>query len=216
MKAPTSVCESSSGLCWASSVGTFHLPIHRTAERLLRDGYPVFPVFGLSAGIESAHVFRQAVEQARQSHGAWGACLHLYDVREYAAMRLFVDAELQAGFALNGTELVSVFSHRNRRERHASPNLMAVATAIGGNRLNAFDTILPQLYGKCGFHPIARLPWNDEAAPKDWDYCVTGTYNGGRPDVVFMVHIHHCPSVVHVASFADGLAHQLEAIGGRI
>lgn len=62
------------------------------------------------------------------------------------------------------------------------------ATALGGHRLDCFDTVLPALYADAGFVPVARLAWNDEYAPGGWDYQLFDTFNGGRPDAVFMAY----------------------------
>lgn len=205
-----------SKLSFSRKLGTIHLPINQIADRLLRDSLPVFPVFGLTCDADSAELFYRAVVQARQSHGPWGACLHLYDPSEYASMRLFVDAELRSGFALKGSEVVSVFSHRDRRERHASQNLMAVATSIGGVRLSAFDTVLPGLYERCGFRAVARLAWDEDLAPSDWDYLATRKFNDGRPDVVFMSHTTTVIPEIQVGTYADGLGYQLKSFGGEV
>ena len=47
------------------------------------------------------------------------------------------------------------------------------AVEQGARRLDCFDTgngFLPRLYGRHGFQPVARVRWNDEYAPDDWDY----------------------------------------------
>ena len=38
------------------------------------------------------------------------------------------------------------------------------------------------------FRPVARLPWNDEFAPPDWDKATFSKYNNGEPDVVMFVY----------------------------
>jgi hypothetical protein len=67
-------------------------------------------------------------------------------------------------------------------------DLLNAAIANGGRRLDAFDTVLPELYSKRGFRVTGRVPFNNEFAPKGWDYDLYGKYNNGRPDIVFMVH----------------------------
>jgi len=54
--------------------------------------------------------------------------------------------------------------------------------------LDAFDTFLPKIYENVGFRPVARLPWNDEFAPPNWDKKVFAKHNNGEPDIVFFVH----------------------------
>ncbi|WP_260684584.1 hypothetical protein [Rhodococcus sp. KBS0724] len=62
------------------------------------------------------------------------------------------------------------------------------APRLGGHRLDCFDTVLPTLYAYAGFVAVARLAWNDDYAPDNWDYHQGGRFNGGRPDVVFMAY----------------------------
>jgi hypothetical protein len=129
-------------------------------------------------------------------------------------MRLFLDEAGLSGFALKADEIVSVFNHAAMRGRRATRTLLSVAVNAGGSRLNAFDTVLPGLYGKCGFIPVARLAWSDALAPKDWDYDGTASFNGGRPDVVFMVSWTKSLSA-RVSSFEDGLRVQTSALNWK-
>ena len=77
---------------------------------------------------------------------------------------------------------------------------------------------MPSLYSEAGFRAVARLPFNDEYAPPGWNYDTFKKFNGGRPDVVFMVHDpeHAKPYKAGdgktVASYDDGLAAQAEAL----
>ena len=61
------------------------------------------------------------------------------------------------------------------------------SSKVGGG-LDCFDTVLPAIYAKSGFVAVARLKWNDDYAPDDWNYTTYSAFNGGRPDVVFMAH----------------------------
>lgn len=180
-----------------------------------RSGSRAIPLFAIPPGQFGAWLFRAFVEDARASHGPFGSCLHLYEAEEYARMRLFLDGNGLAGFALEGTEIVSVFNHRKSLNRHVSRSLLALAVQLGGNRLNAFETVLPTIYRRCGFVPISRLAWNDDEAPSDWDYAATSAFNQGRPNVVYMAF--GCPQfpVVQVNSFAEGVESQLKALERR-
>lgn len=93
----------------------------------------------------------------------------------------------KVGFALkpNG-DIVSAFS-RSKADR-AGDSILALAVQQGGKQLDAFDTVLPALYSRSGFRAVARLAWDDKEAPPGWDKKTFAKYNGGRPDVVFMVH----------------------------
>jgi len=140
--------------------------------------------------------------------------LHLYSELEYAAMRLFLDQHGLAGFALAGSELVSVFSHRKRQPKRTMRNLVALAVQLGGIRLNAFDTVLPSLYGRCGFASVARLAWDDVYAPQQWDYTLATEWNHGRPDVVFMA-FGVGYSETAVRSYDQGIEAQFRALDTR-
>lgn len=107
---------------------------------------------------------------------------------DYRKMRLFSTPEGDAGFALKGDDIVSVFKHPKAPYRGVTKSMLDIATAEGGRRLDAFDTVLPHIYSQSGFRAAARLPFNDQYAPEGWDREVFKDHNGGRPDVVFMAH----------------------------
>ena len=54
----------------------------------------------------------------------------------------------------------------------------------GGDRLDNFDGRLTEIYGQVGFEPQARLEFDPEQAPDDWNY-----ERDGEPDVVFSSHV---------------------------
>jgi len=135
---------------------------------------------------DGAALFRKAIAATKEDN-RFGASVHVYDEAEYAGMRLFVAPDGKAGFALKGDDIVSVFGFPNRY-RSVSRPLMELAVQLGGRRLDAFNTVLPEIYADHGFRTAARLPWNDEFAPEGWDKGVFGRYNRGEPDVVFMAY----------------------------
>lgn len=102
-------------------------------------------------------------------------------------MRLFLSPDGQAGFALKGDDIVSVFNHPNSPHRGAAVAMLHLAVQQGGRRLDAFDTQLPHLYSRAGFRVVSRTPFSDEFAPPGWSRARFEAFNGGRPDVVFMV-----------------------------
>lgn len=134
-----------------------------------------------------ADLYRQQMEQLKVSN-RFASSVHVYSDDEYANMRLFVTDDGRSGIALNHDEIVSAFSHRDSKYPSAAKSMLAVAVQQGGRRLDCFDTALPRIYSEAGFVPVARLKWNDDYAPDDWNYTVYSRYNGGRPDVVFMAH----------------------------
>jgi len=59
------------------------------------------------------------------------------------------------------------------------------AVRSGGTWLEGFDTLLPAVYGRFGFRPVAKLRFNPEFAPEGWPYEHYQKFNAGKPDVVF-------------------------------
>ncbi|WP_342661655.1 hypothetical protein [Rhodococcus ruber] len=105
-------------------------------------------------------------------------------------------------------------------------SMLRQATALGGHRLDCFDTVLPKLYTDAGFVPIARLAWNDDYAPDGWNYETYRRYNNGRPDVVFMAYNRRAVGSryergagEYVANYDDGIAraqaYQTASVGNR-
>jgi len=148
------------------------------------------PYHELHPGDASAEGFHPSIAEAKQA-SPHGAAVTLYDKADYAGMRLFTTPKRDAGFALKGDDIVSVFKHPDAPYKRVTRSMLDVATSQGGRRLDAFDTALPHLYSQSGFRAVARLPWNEEYAPEGWSHETFKDYNGGRPDVVFMVHDPH-------------------------
>jgi hypothetical protein len=107
----------------------------------------------------------------------------------------------------------------------ASPNepkggsfaMLQAAVQAGGTKLDAFDTYLPEIYEAVGFRPVARLPWNDEFAPPNWDKKAFADYSQGEPDVVFFVYdpeyFGGAKDVPVVTDYDDAVRLQNEALG---
>lgn len=157
-------------------------------------------------------VFRSQM-LALKALGGHSAAVNVYDSADYAEMRMFLTADGTAGMALHGDEIVSGFVMPGSPNKGAARSMLSRMTDLGGKRLDAFDTVLPGLYAKEGFVPVARVPWNDEYAPVDWSYDTFSMFNGGRPDVVFMaydpasVDQDYVPGAgAQVAEYDDGLA----------
>jgi len=111
-------------------------------------------------------------------------------------VRTFVTENGSAGFAIapNG-ELVSVFKHPKRAAPFGvGTHMTMLAVEQGARHLMAFDTQIPDLYARPGFRVVSRIPFDDDQAPDGW-FGPDGEpieefreFNGGRPDVVFMVY----------------------------
>ena len=156
-----------------------------TAETKFKNaiGYADLPaqkMFELDS--DGAGLFRDAIQTAKDST-QFGAAVYVYDESDYAGMRLFINEKGNSGFAIKGNDIVSVFSG----EKGSASAMLQLAVDEGGQRLDAFNTVLPALYAANGFKSVAKLGWNDEYRPVDWNKATFAKYNNGEPDVVFMV-----------------------------
>ena len=166
------------------------------AEEIRERGLGVAELFEVTP--ENAGIFRDALIEASKDH-PFGASVTVHDEDYYKqdGVRLFLTQDGKGGIALNGDEIVSGFMAPDAVDSNSGAVLSMVdkMVELGGRRLDAFDTVLPQLYARAGFKPVARLKWNDEYAPsveggaaRDWDKAQYERFNGGEPDVVFMAY----------------------------
>lgn len=139
-----------------------------------------------SGAVESAEAFVRAITAAKEAHRL-GAAVSVYSTEDYEGMRLFVTEDGRAGFALKGDDIVSAFKHPDVREDDIVQSMLALATQQGGRRLDAFDTVLPIIYELQGFKVVARIKWDENEKPPGWNKEDFAKFNGGEPDVVFMV-----------------------------
>jgi hypothetical protein len=136
--------------------------------------------------ISDPAVFGEVIAEVKEELGPVGAQVTVYD--DYTGMRLFVMDDGLSGFALNGNDIISVFGHPDAPSG-AVKEMFPVAVALGGQRLDAFDTFLPKIYARAGFRAVAKLPFSREFAPDNWDYdWFEAELGDSDPDVMFMVY----------------------------
>lgn len=163
-----------------------HEPPATRAEQLRSQGLSAPAVYELDQ--KGAHGFHDAIASLKEDN-PYHASVSVYEAEEYEKMRLFVTENGKSGFAIaNGDELVSVFSRRDSANPKCARSLVATAVSLGARRLDCYDTVLPKIYAREGFTPVARLKFDDEYAPEGWDFKVYHEHNRGRPDVVFMAY----------------------------
>ena len=134
---------------------------------------------------QDADIFQDAIQTAKNKN-VFGAAVTVYPESEYAKMRLFIAEDGKAGFALKGNDIVSVFSEAPHVG--ASAPMLQLAVQEGGRKLDAFDTVLPDLYFNAGFKIVSRTEFNEEYQPDGWSKQTFKQFNNGKPDVVFMVY----------------------------
>jgi predicted ABC-type ATPase len=170
-------------------------------------------------GTGGAKTFHNAITRAKT--GEFGASVHVYEAAEYEGMRLFTAPDGMSGFALKGDDIVSLFKYPGNMTKGVAGASLKLATEQGGRRLDAFDTALPSLYARSGFEPVARLKWNEDYAPPGWDKATYKEFNGGEPDVVFMVYrsderrTYAAGAGPYVAEYDDGTAAQRRSLATK-
>lgn len=138
---------------------------------------------------ENAQAFRELLGQSGVDN-RFGAAVYLYTPAEYQNFRLFMTEDRTGGFAIKPDgDIVSVFSSDDGQTQP----MLSLATEEGGKKLDAFDTVIPDVYDLNGFVETGRTEWSDRQRPtvangaaKDWDYETFKDFNNGRPDRVFM------------------------------
>lgn len=150
-----------------------------------RNGLDTPTFYELERTRPNATKFRRAISSSRK-RSTYGAAVYIYEMPEYAGMRLFLSEDGKAGFALKDDgDVVSVFSDKSVKHGRAAIEL---SIAAGGTKLDCFDTILPRFYSSHGFRVVQRLQWDDAQAPADWNKQTFSKFNNGEPDVVFMAY----------------------------
>ena len=130
----------------------------------------------------SAMWFNKTIS-AFKAEDKFGACVAAYPADDYVGMRLFIAMNGKSGFAIKPDgDVISVFAY----DKHGRAILEA-STAVGGKKLDAFDTVLPVIYAAHGFKATSRLKFSEQEKPEGWNYDTFKRFNNGRPDVVFMV-----------------------------
>ena len=160
---------------------------HSRTEELQESGLATPDIYELDPAQYSAD-FVKMMEKLKENN-KHASSVYIYSEEEYKQMRLFSTADGTAGFGLKPDgDIVSVFVHGDSPHKGTSSNLLAQAVELGGNKLDAYDTVLPKIYAKAGFRPISRVAWNDEFAPEGWDKETYQTFKNGEPDVVAMAY----------------------------
>lgn len=138
--------------------------------------------------------FARQLGKARATHGPIGKSVDVYSPDEYAGMKMGMTPAGDAGYVVKPDgEVASVVKAKGAPIKDFAGSVLRRAEPQGGNWLNAFDTALPELYGRGGFRPVSRLPFAEDIARGDWGdeatdafIAANSRYSGGKPDLVFM------------------------------
>jgi len=158
-----------------------HEPSSRFSDLMAATEAPAVTLHELNPK-EMAVDFTDMITRNKQG-SKFGAAVYVYSPEEYANMRLFTTPDGGSGFAIKEDgDIVSVFSGGGGNVH----SMIQLAVQEGGRKLDAFDTVLPEIYGINGFKEVNRSSWNPDYAPENWDAETFKDFNNGEPDVVFM------------------------------
>ena len=80
-------------------------------------------------------------------------------------------------------DIVSVCKHPNAPYQRRRTGGAKKAVQEGGTKLDAYDTVLPDMYGKAGLSEVARIPFNPKFAPEGWNPETFAAFPGKTPNV---------------------------------
>ena len=136
--------------------------------------------------VNDPELFYKQISESKKSN-KYAASVFVYPVTEYAKSRLFLTPDGSAGLAITEDgDIISVFSYEKGKGR--VPQLVVNAIKEGAVSLDHYDTILTDYYALFGFVPAAKVKWNNEYAPEEWNKETFFAFNKGEPDVVAMVY----------------------------
>ena len=134
----------------------------------------------------SSQQYRNDMVSAMEAH-PMGAQVELKSADELSKMQLY-RTDGGSGFAIKSDgDIVAVFAGPGE-PRGGSYAMLQAAVDMGGKKLDAFNTYLPDIYETVGFRPVSRLKWNDDFAPDNWNKETFKEFQNGEPDVVFFVY----------------------------
>ena len=131
------------------------------------------------------HPFYDAIGEAKQAN-PYGAFVTQHETAEYDGMKKYLSADGGVGVAVTDDgNIVSVFKNPSvNTGKGAVSSILFTALENGGKKLDNFNSKkLSELYLQHGFVPVARIAFNDDYKPDDWNY-----KRDGRPDILFWVH----------------------------
>ncbi|MFR8080100.1 MAG: hypothetical protein ACLU9L_10835 [Christensenellales bacterium] len=157
-------------------------------QALIQNNAAAFPMRSDVSGV----AFFDAINKVK-SENKHGAYVTAYEPADYDGFRtLFLDESGLSGVGVKQDgDIVSVFNSPNSPHTHAVTNLLLNALDAGGNKLDNFDGKLSDFYAKHGFIPVARVAFDRNYAPENWNYELFG-----EPDVIFWIHNGDSPQAV--------------------
>lgn len=104
--------------------------------------------------------FIDSIEAAKASM-AQGACVDVPTKANAKKYKLFLGEDNMAGVAVKPDgDITAVFKNNNSKAKGAVNDLIITARANGGTKMDCYGRFLVNSYEKCGYVPVARVPFN--------------------------------------------------------
>lgn len=129
----------------------------------------------------SPEQFTTSVEDLIEREPEMGAFLSEHPPEELEDHTLLQSEDGDAGVAISPTGDIQNLHKTPDAPPGAGEAMLREAIETGGRTLDNYDTFLTELYARNGFREAARMDFDPQYAPDEWDY---DEY--AQPDVVFM------------------------------
>ena len=124
--------------------------------------------------------FDSAIKAAKEANPN-GACVDTHTIKELRQYKTFLAKDDMAGVAVKPDgDITAVFKNSNSKAKGAVNDLIITARANGGTKMDCYGVGLVNMYEKCGYVPVARIPFNA-------DYVSDPYLLKTRPDVYAMM-----------------------------
>lgn len=154
----------------------------RSTKKIFRVNGKEISTYGTKPNTNSQEVY-DIVKSAKESN-EHGAFVDLKGIENYAHYNNFVlDDGLGNVTVTDDGDIVSVVKNSNSKIKGASKQLLLTALANGGTKLDCYNGFLTDTYIGAGFEPVARVKFNRNYAPENWNY-----ERDGEPDIIVFKH----------------------------
>lgn len=112
--------------------------------------------------------FAKAIKEAKAANPHGGA-VDEHSLDELTTFKTFLSKNGMAGVAVKPDgDITAVFKNSNYKARGAVNDLIITARENGGVKMDCYGIGLVNKYEKCGYVPVARIPFNPEYASDPW------------------------------------------------
>lgn len=104
--------------------------------------------------------FDTAIQAAKKANKN-GACVDTHPMKDLRKYKTILSKDGMAGVAVKQDgDITAVFKNSNSGAKGAVNDLIITARANGGTKMDCYGQFLVNAYEKCGYVPVARVPFN--------------------------------------------------------